>query len=151
MGSDDRSRLLGGHAAAFLSFAALAEERSTAQPVLMQLPPDISRQDFVGARIPNPELTPQERRSPLGASIMRVVALCSSMTQYVLQLREAAKQEATAGLESTSLEGELADASVARAASTDLSIDSSVLEPIQASSVLEPIQANELQRLLSNL
>jgi SHAQKYF class myb-like DNA-binding protein len=144
MGSDGHPHLLGGHAAAFLSFVALVEEYSTTQPVIMQLPPDISRQNFVGAKVPYPAMTPQERRSPLGVSIMRVIALCSSMPQYILQQREAAQQEVATGLESTSLEGEHTDAAMARSTSTDPSMVSSALEPIG-------IQANELQGLLSNL
>lgn len=125
MGSaDNRPHLLGGHAAAFVSFAALSEEHSTAQPIKMPLPPDLPTQDFVGARIPNPILTPQERKSHLGASIMHVVALCRSMTQDLLQQREATNQEATAGLESASLGKEHADVELTRAASTDLSMDS---------------------------
>jgi SHAQKYF class myb-like DNA-binding protein len=136
MGStDDRPHLLGGHAAAFLSFAALAEEHSTALPITMPLPPDPPPQDFVGARIPNPALTPQERKSPLGSSIMRVVALCRSMTQYLLQQREAANQEA----ESTSLEREHADVELTRAASTDLSMDSLDHSNLLLTSIILPL------------
>jgi SHAQKYF class myb-like DNA-binding protein len=132
LGSDNHPRLLGGHSAAFLSFAALAEEHTItdAQPMMMQFPPDIPRQDFVGANVHYPALTPQERRTPLGASIMRAVALCSSMTQYVLEEREAAKRGATTGLQSSSLEGEYAGAALPQALSTDPSMDSSVLECI---------------------
>lgn len=146
MGLDDRNHLLGGHAAAFLSFADMVEEHRTVQPILMQLPPDMSpSKDFVGARIPNPALTPQERGSPLGASIMRVVALCRSMTQNLLEQREATKQEATTALKFTLLEGEHADAVVARAASTDFSLDSSVLSNLQqfTSSILPADDSTE--------
>jgi SHAQKYF class myb-like DNA-binding protein len=141
MGStDDRPHLLGGHAAAFLSFAALAEEHSTTEPIMMPLPPDLPPQDFVGARIPNPALTPQERKSPLGASIMRVVALCRSMTQCLLQQREATNQEAaTAGLESTSLEREHADVQLTRAASTDHSMDSLEHSNLLLTSIILPL------------
>jgi SHAQKYF class myb-like DNA-binding protein len=148
MGSDDRPHLLGGHAAAFLSFAALAEEHSTAQPIMMPLPPDLAPQDFVGARIPHPALTPQESQSPLGASIMRVVALCRSMTQYLLQQREATKEEATAGLEESTLleQGDHADAPVSRPASTDFSLESSVHSNLLLTSCILPLDDNAKPR-----
>jgi SHAQKYF class myb-like DNA-binding protein len=143
LGLEDRPHLLGGHAAASLSFAALAEDQdhTTAQPIVMPLPPDLAPQDFVGARIPHPVLTPQESQSPLGASIVRVVALCRSMTQYLLHQREATKQVTTAGLESTSLEGQHADADapVARPASTNLSMEPSVHSNLLPTSCILPL------------
>jgi SHAQKYF class myb-like DNA-binding protein len=141
VGSND-PHLLGGQVAAFLSFAVMAEEHTAAQPIKMQLPPDIPSKDFVGVSIPCPELTPQEINSPLGASIMRVIPLCNSLTQFLLQQREAAKQEKTTGLETR--EFQEVRAAVSRAASADPSVDSSMLEPLD-------IQAAEMQQAgLSN-
>jgi SHAQKYF class myb-like DNA-binding protein len=145
MGLEDRPHLLGGQAAAFLSFAVLAEDQdhTTAQPIVMPLPPNIAPQDFVGARIPHPALTPQESQSPLGASIVRVVALCRSMSQYLLEQREATKQVTTAGLESTSLEREHAEAPAVRPASTDLSLETSVHSNLLLSSCILPLDDSD--------
>jgi SHAQKYF class myb-like DNA-binding protein len=128
MGSDE-PQLLGGHVSAFLSFAEMMVD---AKPIVtMNLPPEKSHEDFIGAKIPYPVLTPQESRSPLGISIMRVMALCTSMTQYMLEERDAAKQEEVAGHDETtrSIQGE--PAAAAWAAGSDPSTDtSSMLEPI---------------------
>jgi SHAQKYF class myb-like DNA-binding protein len=135
MGSKE-PQLLGGHVPAFLSFAVMMAD---AQPIIkMQLPTENSHEDFIGARIPYPVLTVAERSSPLGASMMRVMALCTSMTQSLLEQRDAAKQEEVAGHDetTTSNQGEHEHARVAAAAavwaaSSDSSLDnSSTLEPI---------------------
>jgi SHAQKYF class myb-like DNA-binding protein len=146
MGSDEH-QLLGGHVPAFLSFTVMMAD---AQPIItMQLPPENSHESFIGARIPYPVLTPEERMSPLGSSMMRVMALCTSMTQYMLEQRDTAKQEEVAGYDETtsSIQGEDEQIGVAaaRAPSSDLSPDdSSILEPID-------IQAADNQQIsLSN-
>jgi hypothetical protein len=54
--------LLGGHVPTFLSFAVIMAD---AQPIVtMQLPPENSHEKIIGARIPYPVLTPEERSSP---------------------------------------------------------------------------------------
>ena len=75
--------LLGGHVPALLSYQVMMEEESsyTAAPAATHL-------NVPGVTIPVPVLTDTESRSPLGASIHRVVALCHSMTEYLLQERE---------------------------------------------------------------
>jgi hypothetical protein len=78
--------------------------------------------------------------------MMRVMALCTSMTQCMLQQRDATKQEEAAGHDddmTRSIQGKLA--AVARATSFDPSTDDySMLEPID-------IQAADMyQAALSN-
>jgi SHAQKYF class myb-like DNA-binding protein len=90
MGSDT---LLGGDAAAFLSYTEMVEDQTSrdgeksAQRTLTA--PDMGRtKDITGARIAFPTLTEEERKSPLGVSISHVMGLFYSMTQNLIKERE---------------------------------------------------------------
>ena len=79
------AKLLGGDAAAYLSYSTImeGEDREAAATSGFD-----GAKVLTGARIPFPELTEEERRTPLGMSIGHVIALFYSMSQTLLKRRE---------------------------------------------------------------
>jgi len=100
-------KLLGGDAAAFLSYAVMNEQRtggtraeSTGEGIAAMsshlLRKDVTEyiQDFEGTGIPFPELSEEEKKTSLGVSLTFVMGLFLSMTQHLMSERSQAKQSA---------------------------------------------------------
>lgn len=97
-------KLLGGDAAAFLSYAVLNENSSSAKndqivngatSMSSQLfRKDVSEyvENFAGTGIPFPELTEEEKNTSLGVSMTFVMGLFLSMTQHLMQERTEAER-----------------------------------------------------------
>lgn len=111
-------KLLGGDAAAFLSYAVMNEQAAggsrgdaaiegIAAMTSHLLRKDVSEyiQDFEGTGIPFPELSEEEKQTSLGVSLTFVMGLFLSMTQHLMTERTEAKR--------------LADLQLANSSSTD--------------------------------
>lgn len=90
--------LLGGDVAAYLSFAVMQEEATSANTEgegsaltsqLLQKGALEYLENFGGAGIPFPELSEEEKKSSLGVSMTFVMGLFLSMTQHLMREREA--------------------------------------------------------------
>lgn len=96
------SELLGGELAAFLTYASLTEDQpdrsgTHEDPTLTSfsstmIPPanlasELAKYE-VGAKVPFPILTDEERKSHLGASISHLVGLFYSMTNFIMKSRQ---------------------------------------------------------------
>jgi SHAQKYF class myb-like DNA-binding protein len=83
----------GGDIAAFLSYSAMTEGDNTVngKAPLSSLGIAKESQDYLknfsGTNVPFPQLTEEEKRSPLGISMVYVMGLFSSMSQYMMQER----------------------------------------------------------------
>lgn len=93
-------KLLGGDAAAFLSYAVMNEQQigisqgsSTGEGIAAMsshlLRKDVTEyiQDFEGTGIPFPELSEEEKKTSLGVSLTFVMGLFLSMTQHLMSER----------------------------------------------------------------
>lgn len=98
-------KLLGGDAAAFLSYAVINEQTAggsrgdaavegIAAMTSHLLRKDVSEyiQDFEGTGIPFPELSEEEKQTSLGVSLTFVMGLFLSMTQHLMTERAEAKR-----------------------------------------------------------
>lgn len=98
-------KLLGGDAAAFLSYAVMNEQTASgsrgdgaidgiAAMTSHLLRKDVSEyiQDFEGTGIPFPELSEEEKQTSLGVSLTFVMGLFLSMTQHLMSERTEAKR-----------------------------------------------------------
>jgi SHAQKYF class myb-like DNA-binding protein len=97
MGSN---KLLGGDAAAFLSYAVMKEravnnagegERAVLSTQLFRTGALEYLENFAGAGIPFPQLTEAEKRSSLGVSMTFVMGLFLSMSQHLMRERSVAE------------------------------------------------------------
>jgi SHAQKYF class myb-like DNA-binding protein len=103
MGSN---KLLGGDAAAFLSYAVRKEREATIpdgegavlSTQLLRKGALEYVDNFAGASVPFPELTETEKKSSLGVSMTFVMGLFLSMTQHLTREREMAENISVSGL-----------------------------------------------------
>jgi SHAQKYF class myb-like DNA-binding protein len=108
-------KLLGGDAAAFLSYAVMKEQEVNAgDGDAAVLSTQILRkgaleyvENFAGAGIPFPELTEPEKKSSLGVSMTFVMGLFLSMTQHLKRERAMAENLVASGLNGVASNQEL--------------------------------------------
>ncbi|CAB9503978.1 Transcription factor [Seminavis robusta] len=92
-------RISGGDIAAFLTYSVMTEGQAKAAPTaggggskpISSVEFSKESQDylkiFAGTHVPFPKLTEEEKRSPLGISMVYVMGLFSSLSQYMVQER----------------------------------------------------------------